>query len=165
MLIDRLNEDLKAAMKARESLRLAVLRMTMSEIKNARIEKGKDATLTDDEVMQVLRRAVKKREEAAEAYRLGGRAELAGSEEKEAEILATYLPRMLEGEALEKVVDEAIAEAGAKSVKDMGKVMKLVMAAHGAEVDGKKVQQVVRVRLGGDSGSLPTAPEPPNVPS
>ncbi len=146
MLIDRLTEDMKAAMKARDAARLGVLRMTLSEIKNARIEKGAD--LTDEDVIQVIRRAVKKREEASEAFRGGGRPELAESESREAEVLNVYLPRMIGGAELEEIVAAAIVEAGATSPKDMGKVMKVVMAAHGSQVDGKAVQAIVRARLG-----------------
>lgn len=149
MLLDRLNDDVKEAMKAREALRLAVLRLTLSEVKNARIEKGKDETMTDEDVMAVLRRAVKKREEAVEQYRSARRDDLADKEAAEAEILRAYLPRMLEGEALAAAVDAAIREANAQSAKDLGKVMKLVMAAHGASVDGKAVQALARERLGG----------------
>jgi uncharacterized protein YqeY len=146
MLIDTLTEDMKAAMKARDTARLGVLRMTLSEIKNARIEKGSD--LTEDDVIQVIRRAVKKREEAAEAFRNGNRPELAENEAREAEVLTAYLPRMIAGPELEEIVVAAIAETGAAGPKDMGKVMKAVMAAHGTRVDGKGVQAIVRAKLG-----------------
>ncbi len=146
MLADRLTADMKESMKARDTLRTSVLRMTLSEVKNARIEKGAD--LTDDDVLQVVKRAVKKREEAAEAFGQGGRPELAQTEEKEAEILRAYLPQLLDAVALEAAVDAAIAASGATSVKQMGVVMKLVMAEHGARVDGKAVQALVRAKLG-----------------
>jgi hypothetical protein len=149
MLIERLNADVKEAMKARETLRLAVLRMTLAEVKNARIEKGKDAELSDDEVIQVLRRAVKKREEAVEQYQAGKRPDLADKEATEADILRAYLPQVLEGAALEAAVDEAIREANAQSIKDLGKVMKVVLAAHGGRVDGKAVQALAKARLEG----------------
>jgi uncharacterized protein YqeY len=150
MLLDRLNDDLKIAMKAHDPLRVAVLRYTLSEIKNARIEKQAD--LTDDDVVTVLRRGVKKREEAIEQYRLGNRPELAEKEAAEAEILKAYLPQALEGDALREAVDAAILEANAKSPKDMGKVMKLVMAAHAGRVDGKAVQEMVKARLEAAAG-------------
>ena len=146
MLIDRLNEDVKTAMKARDTLRVNVLRMTLSEIKNARIEKMRD--LTDEDVVQVLRRAVKKREEAVEAYRAGNRADLAETEAREAEMLAAYLPQMLSGEALLEIVKAAIQTTGATSAKDLGTVMKAVMGEHGSRVDGKDVQAAVRTLLG-----------------
>lgn len=147
MLIDQLTQDMKAAMKGRETLKLAVLRLTLSELKNARIAKGQD--LTEADVIQVLRREVKRREEAAEQYTQGNRLDLAQREETEAKILGTYLPQLLEGAALEKAVDEAIAETGATGPKDMGKVMKAVLTAHAGKVDGKTVQGLVKSRLGG----------------
>ncbi len=145
MLIDRLTQDIKEAMKARDSLRLDTLRLTLSELKNAKIARGED--LEEAEVVQILRREVKRREEAAEQYGKGARPELKEKEEREAEILKSYLPQMLGGVALEEAVDAAIGEAGATSLKEMGKVMKIVMAAHAGEVDGKSVQTLVRARL------------------
>lgn len=147
MLIDKLNQDMKEAMKAREALRLSVIRLTLSEIKNLRIEKGED--LSDEDVIGVLKRAVKKREEAAEQYEKGGSADRAEQEKQEAELLKVYLPRGLEGAELEAAVDAAIQEANANSMKDLGKVMKLVMGAHPGRVDGKSVQALVRKKLEG----------------
>lgn len=147
MLMDRLDQDMKAAMKARDSLRLGVLRLTLSELKNARIAKGED--LEEPEMVQVLRREVKRRDEAAEQYHQGGREDLATKEEAEAAILKEYLPSMLEGAALEEAVESAIRESGATSMKEMGQVMKIVMAAHAGRVDGKAVQEAVKARLGG----------------
>lgn len=146
MLIDKLNEDVKSAMRARETERLGVLRMTLSEIKNERIRKGED--LTDDEVTAVLKRAIKSRKESAEQYRGGDREDLAEKEEREAALLQAYLPEPITGDALAAVVEEAIRETGASSMKDMGGVMKAIMAAHGARVDGKEVGALVRSKLG-----------------
>ena len=148
MLLDRMNDDLKEAMKARDALKISVLRMTLSEVKNARIDKGKDESLTEDEVVQVLRRAVKKREEAVEQYRPAGRADLADKEEQEAVILRAYLPQSLDGAALAQAVDIAIKESNAQSIKDLGKVMKALMAAYPGQVDGKLAQTAIRERLG-----------------
>jgi len=148
MLLDRMNDDLKDAMKSRDQLKISVLRMTLAEVKNARIEKGKEATLSEEEVVQVLRRAVKKREEAVEQYRPAGRADLADKEEKEAVILRVYLPQSLEGPALAQAVEAAIQETQAQSIKDLGKVMKALMAAHPGQVDGKTAQTAIRERLG-----------------
>jgi uncharacterized protein YqeY len=147
MLADRLSQDMKAAMKARDALRVSVLRLALSEVKNARIEKGED--LTDEDVIQVLRRGVKRREEAAEQYRKGSREDLADRETREGEILQAYLPQVLEGEALERAVETAIQEANAQSLKDLGKVMKILMSAHAGRLDGKSVQALVRARLQG----------------
>jgi len=148
LLLDRMNDDLKNAMKTRDALKISVLRMTLSEAKNARIEKGKDASLTDEEVIQVLRRAVKKREEAVEQYRPAGRADLADKEEQEAAILKAYLPQSLEGPALTQAVDAAIRETNAESIKDLGKVIKALMAAYPGQVDGKVAQMAIKERLG-----------------
>jgi len=147
MLVDQLTQDMKTAMKAREALRLSVLRLTLSEIKNARIQKGDD--LTDEDVIQILRREVKRREEAVEQYRQGNRSDLADKEAEEAVILMAYLPRLLDGDALAAAVDAAIQKTGATSLKEMGAVMKQVMSEHGNRVDGKAVQNLVRERLGG----------------
>ena len=147
MLLDTLNDDLKTAMKAGDTVRRDVLRMTLSEIKNARIEKGKD--LEEADVMQVLKKAIKSRAESAEQYAAGGRQDLADKELGEAKILEAYLPEQITGAALEKAVDEAIAETGASSIKDMGGVMKAIMARHGAAVDGKEVGALVKARLQG----------------
>jgi uncharacterized protein len=147
MLLERLTRDMKDAMKARAALKVAVLRMTLSEAKNLRIEKGQD--LTDEDMILVLRRALKKREEAVAEYRPAGRADLADKEEEEAAILRAYLPRMLEGEALRAALEQAIQEANAGSIKDLGKVMKALMAAHPGLVDGKAAQALIRERLGG----------------
>lgn len=146
MLTDRLTDDMKASMKARDAERTSTLRMTLAEIKNARIQKGGD--LTDDDVIQVLKRALKQREESATQYRENNRPELAAKEEAEAAILSVYLPAMLSGDALDAAVREAIASTGATSMKDMGQVMKAVMAAHGSSADGKSVQAKVRELLG-----------------
>ena len=146
MLIDRLNEDVKTAMKARDTLRLNVLRMTLSEIKNARIEKLAD--LTDEEVIQVIRRGLKRRQESIEMFGKGGREDLVAKETQEAEILTGYLPQAVTGEVLAQAVDAAIAETGAAGPKDLGKVMKAVMARFPGQVDGKEVQTLVRARLG-----------------
>ena len=146
MITDRIQDDLKTAMKARESDRVSVLRMVMSELKNARIDKGDD--LDDDGVIQVLKRCVKQREESATQYREADRADLAEKEAEEAAIIGAYLPAMLSGDALEAAVKAAIEATGATSMKDMGKVMKAVLSEHGALVDGKSVQGLVKQLLG-----------------
>jgi hypothetical protein len=147
MLLDKLNDDLKTAMRARDTDRVSVLRMTLSEIKNARIEKRED--LTDDDVLQVLKKAVKSRAESADEYRKGDRGDLAAKEDAEAAVLQGYLPEQITGQALAAIVDAAIAETGATSVKQMGAVMKAVLGKHGATVDGREVGALVKTRLGG----------------
>lgn len=146
MLLDTLNDDLKTAMKSGDTVRRDVLRMTLSEIKNARIEKGED--LTDADVIQVLKKAIKSRRESAEQYREGGRTDLVEKEEAEAKFLEAYLPEQITGEKLAGVIDAVIAETGASSIKDMGGVMKALMAKFGSQVDGKEAGELVRRRLG-----------------
>ncbi|MGD8396943.1 MAG: GatB/YqeY domain-containing protein [Candidatus Eiseniibacteriota bacterium] len=147
MLLDRLQSDLLDATRARDQARKTVLRWLIAQCKNARIEKGAD--LTDDDVQAVLKRGVKMRADAVEQYRKGGRDDLVASESGEIEIIQTYLPEQKTGAALRALVEAAIEETGATSPRDMGKVMKSVMSAHGGEVDGKEVQAVVRELLGG----------------
>jgi uncharacterized protein YqeY len=145
MLIERLTEDMKAAMKGREALRTAVLRLTLAEIKNARIEKQRD--LTDEDVVQLLRREIKRRQDSVEQFRAGGREDLVARESQEIEILAVYLPRLLSPEELAAAVAAAVTETGASGPKDLGKVMKAVMASHPGRVDGKALQALVRGKL------------------
>lgn len=146
-LADRLSEDLKVAMKAREAERVGLIRLVLSELKNARIAKGSD--LGEDDVIAVLKRGVKMRGESIEQFRRGGREDLATHEERELAMLRAYLPEPLTGAALAAVVDEAVRRTGAASAKDMGAVMKAVLGEHGPRVDGKEVQALVRARLGG----------------
>ena len=146
MLLDRLNDDLKTAMKARDADRVGVLRMTLSEIKNARIDKRGD--LTEDDVMAVLKKAIKSRNESVDQYREGGRDDLADKEAAEAEMLAAYLPEPLTEDELAAAIDAAVAETGASSMKDMGAVMKALTAAHGSRIDGKTASTLVRAKLG-----------------
>lgn len=146
MLLDQLTDDMKNALRNREELKLSVLRMTVSECKYARVEKMRD--LEDADVIAVIKKGIKSREESARQYRDASRPDLAEKEEQEAVILRVYLPEQLGGAELEAVVVAAIQEAGATSVKDMGRVMKIVLAAHGARVDGKEVQKIASARLG-----------------
>jgi hypothetical protein len=147
-LLERLAEDIKTAMKAREQLRLDVIRMAKAALMNREIEIKK--TLDEQESVRVLIGLVKQRKEAVEQFQKGGRQDLADKELKEIAILETYLPKALSPDELRRHVDEAIAETGAKSPKDMGAVMKAVMARlAGQTVDGKVVSDLVRVKLQG----------------
>jgi uncharacterized protein len=145
MLLDQLATDMKEAMKSANPLKVSVLRMVLSDCKYARVEKMRD--LEDVEVMQVLRKAIKSREDSESQFRAAGRADLADKEAAESAILREYLPAPLSSAELEAIVDEAIRETGAVTVKDTGKVMKAVMAAHGARVDGKQVQKILQSRF------------------
>jgi hypothetical protein len=134
MLLDRLTEDMRAAMKARDDLRTQVLRMIISDCKYARVEKMRD---------------IKSREDSESQFRAAGRTDLADKEGREVGILKVYLPQAMTPAELEAAVDQAIRETGAVSVKDMGRVMKAVLGAHGARCDGREVQKLVTARLSG----------------
>jgi uncharacterized protein len=138
---EQVKSDLTTAMKAGERERVGALRLVLSELQKAAKEGG------DDE-LAVLRRERKRRLDAAEQFRSGGRAELADKEESEAELIGGYLPAELSDHELEAIVQDGIASTGAASQKDMGKVMGAVMPAVGGRADGKRVSALVRERLG-----------------
>jgi len=146
MLRDRIADDMRAAMKAREQTRVSTLRMLMAAMKNTQVEKGHE--LDDDEVVDVIAREAKRRRESMDAFEKGGRAELVEKESAELAVLETYLPERLSDDELGKLVDEAIAETGATSAKEMGQVMKAVMPKVKGRADGNAVSAVVRARLG-----------------
>lgn len=152
---DRIQADIKDAMRQRQRERLDALRMAMSDLKNAGIEKkgrlGLSAEvanpadhLDEAETIQVLQKLLKRRREAAEQFRAGGREDLASNELAEAAVIEHYLPRALDAAALEALVRAAIAETGATTVKDMGAVVKAVMARASGRADGKSVSEAVR---------------------
>ncbi len=146
-LVEQVNQDLPAAMKAKEELRLSVLRMMKAALKNKQVELGK--ALEDSEATAVFRTLIKQRRESVEQFRKGGRNDLADKEAAEIKIIEAYLPPAVGDEEVDVVVAAAIAETGATGPKDVGKVMKVVMAKFaGRNVDGKRVNEKVRVRLG-----------------
>lgn len=145
---DRIQKELTAAMKARDELRLLVLRMLKTALENRRIEKM--AALDDAEALAVVKTLVKQRHEAAEEFKKGGRADRAAEEEKEIGILEQYLPAAVGEDQVKAAIEEAVKETGAASAKDTGKVMKAVMGRFaGQNVDGKRVNELVRQRLTG----------------
>jgi len=144
-LIGRLEDEVRQAMLARDALRRDALRLILSSLKSA--EKELQRPLSDDEELQVLQRERKKRQEAAEAFRGGGREEQAAQEEAELEILQEFMPEPLSEEDLERIVDDAIAENGATSLRDMGRVMADVMPQVAGRADGSAVSQIVREKL------------------
>ncbi len=147
-LSQQINEDMKTAMRERNTLALNVIRMLKASVKNAAIEKGgAGAELTDPEIVSVVRREVKKRQDSVEQYTSGGRAELAAQESAEIEILQGYLPAALSESELAAIIDTAISEIGATSRKDMGAVMKLVQERAAGRADGKQLSQAVMARL------------------
>jgi uncharacterized protein len=145
---ERIDSDLKEAMKAKEAQRLGVIRMLKAALKNAAIEKyGVTGQLDDAEAMAVVRKQVKQRQDSIEGFIKGNRPELAEKEKEEFEILSQYLPKQLGPEEIAKLVTEAIAEAGATSKAQMGAVMKLVQVKAAGRADGKALSQEVQRQL------------------
>jgi len=147
-LIAQIDADLKKAMLAREADKLSVLRMLKSAVKYAAIEKGgADAVPTDLDVLAVVRKEAKKREDSIASYSEAGRADLADKEKQELEFLRTFLPAQLPPEKVEALVREAIQETGATSKAQMGAVMKAAQAKAAGQVDGKTLSQIVQKLL------------------
>jgi uncharacterized protein YqeY len=141
-VLEQVRADINTAVKASERERATALRMVLSELQKAAKEGG------DDE-LAVLRRERKRRLEAAEQFREAGRVELADKEQSEAELITTYLPSELPDAEIDAIISDAIAQTGATEAKDMGQVMKIVMAAAGGRADGKRVSARVRDALSG----------------
>ena len=146
-MIERLRSDLNAAMKAGDEISVRVLRMVISDLHNRKIAARED--LTEEQVIAALRTAVKQRQEAAELFAEGGRQDRADAELAEIEVVKEYLPNLLEGDELSAAVDEVIADTGALSPSDMGKVMGELMSRHQGRIDGKVANALVRERLAG----------------
>lgn len=144
-LIERIEGELKQAMRARDRERTDTLRLTLVSLRSA--EKDLARPLKEDEELQVLQRERKRRTEAAEAFREGGRAEQADKEERELEIIQEFMPEPVSDEELERIIDDAIAETGATSLRDLGRVMADVMPQVAGRADGSTVSQVVREKL------------------
>jgi hypothetical protein len=144
-LIARMEADLTAAMKERDSDRRDALRLILSSLRSA--EKELQRPLHDDEELQVLQRERKRRLESAEAFRAAGREEQAQSEEAELAVLEEFMPEPLSEDDLERIVDDAIAEVGATSMRDLGRVMADVMPQIAGRADGSAVSQIVREKL------------------
>jgi uncharacterized protein len=148
-LKERLRADLKAAIRARDQVRLRTLRMALTSITNEEVSGNTARELSDDEVVKVLTREAKKRREAAEAFESAGRAEQAAAERAEGDVLASYLPAQLTDDELTVIVSAAIAETGATGMPGMGKVMKTVTPRVAARADGARVAAEVRRQLTG----------------
>lgn len=145
-IVERINSDLTEAMKAKEAERLSALRMvkTALKLRETELTGGVD----DTEAIRVLNTLLKQRRDAAEQFRTGNREELALKEENEARIIQSYLPAAASDEEISRSVDEAIAEVGASTMKDMGAVMKVVRAKlEGKTVDGKTLSDLVKEKL------------------
>jgi uncharacterized protein YqeY len=144
-LIARMEEEVKRAMLARDNERRDTLRLILSSLKSA--EKELQRPLSDDEELQVLQRERKRRIEAEQAFRTGGRLEQAEGEQRELEVMREFMPEPLEEDELEEIVDDAIAENGATSMRDFGRVMADVMPQISGRADGSEVSQIVREKL------------------
>lgn len=144
-LIAQLEQEVTDAMRARDTTRRDALRLILSSLRSS--EKDLQRPLSDDEELQVLQRERKKRVEAAEAFRAGDRPEQAAQEEVELAILQEFMPEPVDEEELERIVDDAIAENGATSLRDMGRVMADVMPQVAGRADGSAVGQLVREKL------------------
>ncbi len=148
-LQQRIDADLKDAMRAKDSAKLNVLRMLKSAVKYVAIEKaGAEGKLDDAEATQVIRKQVKQRQDSIESFEKGGRPELVEKEKEELTILSSYLPQAISADELETAVRESIAEAGATSRAQMGAVMKLLQAKLAGRADGKTLSQEVQRQLG-----------------
>lgn len=144
-MLQQLKADLNAAMKARDAVKVRVLRMVLADLHNRRIASGAD--LSEADIVAALRTGVKQRQDAAEQYASGGRQDRADEELAEIEVIRAYLPELLEGDALASAVEEAIAAAAATSPADMGKVMGHLMKQYQGRIDGKSANALVRERL------------------
>ena len=145
-LREQIVSDLTASMKAQDASRTSTLRMVKAAIMNRRIEKG--AELDDDEVQKLLRSLVKQRRDSVEQYEKAGRQELVDKEKAEIDVIEAYLPQAASADEIEQAVTAAIAETGASSMKDMGKVMKAAQAAlAGKNADGRVVSEAVKSKL------------------
>ena len=149
----RIEDDLKAALRAGDKERLGCLRMVKAKAQEKQIElrakKGRDAELSDDDVMSVVSAYAKQRHDSIESYERGGREDLAARERAELEILAAYLPQPMSEDEVAAIIDEAVRESGASEPRDMGAVMQLVMPKVKGRADGKLVNRIVQSRLKG----------------
>lgn len=148
-LKQRLQDDLTAAMKARDELRTATLRMVLSAVTVSEVAGKVARELSDDDVLAVLRREAKKRREAAESFTAGGREELAERERAEGRVVEEYLPAELSDDDVQAMVAEAIAEVGVEGMRGMGAVMKVVTPVIGSRAEGGRVAAEVRRQLAG----------------
>src|SRR5689334_8521062 len=145
-LKQRITSDMTAAMKAKDAARLSTLRMVKASVQNREIEKGGE--LSDEELTKALQSLVKQRRDSVEQYEKAGRAELAEKERAEIAVIEEYLPRAASQDEVERAVEEAVAETGATSMKEMGAVMKAALARlAGRNADGKAVSEAVKSRL------------------
>ncbi|MBN2030254.1 GatB/YqeY domain-containing protein [bacterium] len=143
---ETLIRDMKSSMKSKDKVALETIRMLRAQIKNESLKRGQE--LSDDDVIKVLIKEAKKRKEALDLYQKGGREDLADKETYELKIIDSYLPKRLTQQELEKIVDQTIREAKGESLRDMGKVMQIIMPQVTGRADGKTIQELVKKKLG-----------------
>ena len=148
-LKERLRADLNTAMRARDQVRMRTLRMALTSITNEEVAGASARDLSDDEIVKILTRELRKRREAAEAFSAAGRSDQAAAERAEGQVLADYLPAQLSDDELAALVDAAIAETGVSGMAGMGQVMKTVTPRVAGRADGARVAAEVRRRLSG----------------
>ena len=148
MLEDQLQKDYIQAMKDRDAVKSSTVNFLRAQLKNVRIEKRSEA-LEDKDVIAVIKKQIKQRQDSIEQYEKGGRNDLADKETAEMAILKTYLPEELSGEVLQQLVDQAVAETGAQSMKDMGNVIKAVAAKAQGKADNRVISELVKKALSG----------------
>lgn len=146
VLLEKINSDLKKSMQEKDELAVSVLRLLISSIRNKEISlrSGSQVDLKDEQVAEVIKAEIKKRNDSIDIYRQGGREDLAGKEEKEKIILEKYLPPQMSDEELEKIVAEIVASAGEVSEKDFGRIMGQVIAKTKGQADGNRINVIVR---------------------
>lgn len=145
LILEQLQKDLHNAQMKKDEVRVSTLRILISELKNMQIQKG--TILEEVDVQTVFKKELKKRQEAFEAFSKAGRAEMAAKENEEAEIIREYLPEQLSIDELTKIVEESIKDIGANSLKDMGKVIGMVMQKANGKADGGEVSKIVKEKL------------------
>ncbi|RPG67200.1 MAG: GatB/YqeY domain-containing protein [Flavobacteriaceae bacterium TMED42] len=146
-LLNSLTEELKAAMRAKDALRLEALRAIKSAVLLAKTASAGDADLSEEEEIKLLQKLVKQRKDSAAIFKEQNRNDLVGSEEAQAEIIAQFLPEQLTVEDIEKIIDEVIAKTGAQGMKDMGKVMGMASKEMAGKADGKTISSIVKKKL------------------
>ena len=146
MLVERILQDYKEAMKTKDAIKTSILSFLRSELNYAAIEKQKK-NLDDQDVLSVIRKQIKQHQDSIEQFQKGNRADLVEKEKKELEILKSYMPQEMSQEEIKKLIEEAISATGASEMKDMGRLMKELMPKLGGRADGKLVNDLVKERL------------------
>ena len=146
-LLNSLNDELKAAMRAKDSLKLEALRAIKSAVLLAKTATARDTDLSEEEEIKLLQKLVKQRKDSAGIFRQQNRDDLAALEEDQADVIAQFLPKQLSPDVIEKIINEIIAKTGAEGMKDMGKVMGMATKEMAGKADGKTISTIVKLKL------------------